>query len=277
MNRYPKLVNFEMNRFFKIYATLIAITIFSQITGTIVLSKKYLGNAKEIMYERSISQTTFIEEYGPFSFEQVMESLWFVGPIILSIVGLLLYALLIWYRDWFGKNTFIYRLLMIPTARINIYFAKAASIFLMVLGLVAVQLMLLPVIGRLIKIFVPVDFRVDMTVGEMIGDYGYLTILIPNSFMEFVINYGIGFMAVFILFTAILFERSFRLKGIVMGIIYIAIAFGIFLSPMIAIVMMQKSYLYPMEFFILEVFLWLLVTGLSIWISRFLLNKKITI
>lgn len=277
MNRYAKLVNFELGRFIKIYIALIAITIISQLAGVVVLSKKYLGSAKQIMHEESISQSTFIEEYGAFSFEHIMNSIWFIGPIVLSIVTLLLYVLLIWYRDWFGKNTFIYRLLMIPTARINIYFAKATSIFLMVLGLISAQLMLLPVISRLIKVFVPNGFRMDMSLSEMINPHGYLMILIPNSFIEFVINYGIGFMVVFIVFTAILFERSFRLKGIFIGFVYIAFAFGLFFSPMIIMTFTQKSYLYPMESFILQIILWLIVTGMSIFISRLLLNKKITI
>ena len=37
----------------------------------------------------------------------------------------MIYVFFIWYRDWLGKYTFAYRLLMLPTTRINIYFAKA--------------------------------------------------------------------------------------------------------------------------------------------------------
>ena len=40
--------------------------------------------------------------------------------------------------------------------------------------------------------------------------------------MEFVIYYGVGMTAVFVVFKAILFERSFRLKGIIYGILYCA-------------------------------------------------------
>lgn len=276
MSQYLKLVNFEFNRFIKIYASLIAITIVSQLTGVIVLAKKYLNNATKVMLEQSISQGTFIEEYGTFSFENLIFSNWFIGPIMLSIVGLLLYVLLIWYRDWFGKNTFIYRLLMLPTARINIYFAKATTIFLMVLALVSIQLILLPIESRLIKWFVPIGFRTDMSLSEMIG-YNYLSVFLPGSFIEFIIHYGIGFMVVFIIFTAILFERSFRIKGIVIGFIYCVLSLGLFLSPMIMTIIKQKIFLYPIEYFLLQVVLWVLVTGMSIWVSRFLLNKKITI
>ena len=41
--------------------------------------------------------------------------MWFLGPIALCIAALIIYVFFIWYRDWLGKNTFAYRLLMLPT------------------------------------------------------------------------------------------------------------------------------------------------------------------
>lgn len=277
MKSYLKLVNFEFNRFFKLYATLIVITVVSQLTGVFVLTKKYLDNAKMVIREESISQAAFIEDYGTFSFSDVTHSFWFSVPIALSVVGLLIYALFIWYRDWLGKNTFIYRLLTLPTERINIYFSKATAIFLMVLGLVSVQLILLLVENRLVKLLVPLDFRTDMSIAEITGPFSYLVILFPSSFFEFLIHYGIGFMVVFVLFTAILFERSFRIKGIFMGVLYLILSIGLFISPMIAIGIMRKVFLYPVELFILQLILWFVVVCASILVSRYLLNKKITI
>ena len=55
----------------------------------------------------------------------------------LCIVALIFYCFIIWYRDWFGKNTFAYRLLMLPTSRLNLYIAKATTILLFILGLLA--------------------------------------------------------------------------------------------------------------------------------------------
>ena len=40
---------------------------------------------------------------------------------------------------------------MLPTARINVYLAKATTILLFVFGLVALQLLLLPVEGQVIQ------------------------------------------------------------------------------------------------------------------------------
>ena len=44
---------------------------------------------------------------------------------------------------------------MLPTARMNIYLAKATTILLFVLGLVALQLLLFPVEGQVLQWMVP--------------------------------------------------------------------------------------------------------------------------
>lgn len=279
MNRYLKLVHFELGRFMKIYLVLIAITIVSQIAGVIVKSRSYLSDANEAIYEDLIPMEQFLEQTGPMSMIQINQSIWFMGPIALCIVALLFYCFFIWYRDWLGKNTFIYRLLMLPTARLNVLLAKATAIFLMVLGLVSLQLILLPIESTILKWIVPFDFRMDMAIGEIINTSvnGVLQLLIPQSFIQFVINYGIGFMAVFVLFTAILFERSFRWKGVLLGTLYGVLAFTVFLLPMILELFFQINYLYPVELLVVETILGIFVIGVTIWMSNYLLNKKVTV
>ena len=277
MKNYLKLVNFEFNRFFKIYAALIAITAISQVIGMIVMSRNYMSHANQVMYDQGLSQAVFIEQYGSMSFYRVAQSIWVMGPIALCIVALLFYVFLIWYRDWFGKNTFIYRLLMLPTERINVFFAKATTIFLMVLGLVALQIFLLPIDSAILKWLVPYDFRTDLSVDQMIGAFNYLVIIFPYNFFDFGIHYAIGFMAVFVLFTAILFERSFGIKGIILGVIYCALTLLLIISPGILTVIYEKPFLYPREYFVLEVVLCLIVVATSIIVSRFLLNNRITV
>lgn len=277
MKNYLKLVNFEFNRFFKIYAALIAITVISQITGMIVNSKSYLNQANNMIYNQGLSQATYIEQYGTMSFYRITQTIWVMGPIALCIVALIFYIFLIWYRDWFGKNTFIYRLLMLPTARLNIFFAKATTILLMVLGLVALQLFLLPVGSMIMKWLVPLDFRTDLSFDQIIGTFNYLAIMFPNTFVDFSIHYVVGLMFVFVLFTAILFERSFGIKGIILGVIYCVLTLLLLYSPGILIIILEKPFLYPSEFFVLEIVLGAIVIGTSIMISRFLLNKKITV
>lgn len=277
MKRFLKLVNFEWNRFLKIYIALIAITILSQIIGVIVLSKSYLHMASRMINEQGFTEASFLESYGEMSFRNITGSLWFLGPIALCIAGLIFYAFFIWYRDWLGKNTFIYRLLMIPTARINVYLAKATSLFLMVLGLISLQLILLPIESEILQLMIPNGFRTDMSITEIIVSFNYLSILYPNTVIDFILYYGTGFMAVLVLFTAILFERSYRLKGILFGAIYIVLAICVFLLPFLIELLLGVVFLYPIELLILEIVLGLVVIAMSIWVSHYLLRKKIRV
>jgi hypothetical protein len=258
------------------YFILIGITIISQIIGVFVSAKSYVNIVNEKIYEESLSQKEFLDQYGSFSFHQIIDSLWFTGPIAICIVTLLIYLFFIWYRDWIGKNTFIYRLLMLPTTRMNFYLAKAATILIMVFGLIALQFLLLPIENKILQIMVPADFRMDLTFQEAF-DYRWLTILIPKTFMEFLIHYGAGFMVVLVLFTAILFERCFRWKGIVLAIIYCLVAAFVFLAPLFVHTFVIVNYFYPIELLGLEIITGLIVITGSIWMSHYLLKNKITV
>ena len=84
-------------------------------------------------------------------------------------------------------------------------------------------------------------------------------------------------MVVSILFTAILLERSFRWKGIFAGIIYSFIAVAVFISPLLLQEFVLNDFFYPIELFVLEIVMGLIVLAVSIWMSGFLLKKKITV
>ncbi|GIN62198.1 hypothetical protein J27TS8_21910 [Robertmurraya siralis] len=277
MNRYLKLVNFEFERFFRFYLILIGITILSEIIGIIVKSKTYLNRAHQEINVNLMPQSEFIEQFGKMSIYNFSQSGWFMGPIALCIVTLLIYVFFIWYRDWFGKNTFSYRLFMLPTERMNIYFAKATTIILFVLGLVALQILLFPIEIQLLKWLVPSEFRIDMTVPEITENLYYLYLLFPKTLIEFILYYGTGIIAVFVIFTAILFERSYRLKGIFYAIIYVAVSILVFLGPALFDAFVLEGYFYTIELFLLEIGAALLVLAGAIWVGNKLIKHKIRV
>lgn len=277
MKSYLKLVNFEFNRFAKIFAVLLGITLVVQIAGVIVLSKMYLNMANEKIYEELMPKAEFLSNYGEMSFLSVTRSVWFLGPIALCIAGVGFYIFLIWYRDWFGKNTFIYRLLMLPTTRLNVFYAKITNILLATFGFVAFQLILIPIETTVFKWMLPKEFRVDMNVKEIVSSMPELNILFPNSFLECILYYGAGLMVVSILFTAILFERSFRWKGIFVGILYSLVAVAVFMSPLLLQEFVLNGFFYPIELFVLELVMGVIALVGSIWMSGFLLKNKITV
>ena len=223
-----------------------------------------------------MKKSDFIESYGTISFFNFSQTGWFLGPIAIGAVILGIYVFFIWYRDWFGKNTFSYRLLVLPTARINVYFAKATTILLLVLGLIALQLVLIPIENQVLKWMVPSEFRTDLSVNQITGIF-FLAIIFPKSFIEFILYYGAGMATVFTVFTAILFERSYRLKGIFFGIVYLALSFVVFLSPLLVDEFILNQYFYPFELLILQIGTGLLVVAGAIWIGNVLINKKIRV
>lgn len=277
MKNYLKLVNFEFNRIAKLFSALLGITFVAQIVGVIVQSRSYLSMANEKIYEEMMSKAQFLESFGQMSFLQIARSVWFMGPMALCIAGVGFYIFLIWYRDWIGKNTFIYRLLMLPTTRLNIFYAKITNILIMTFGLVAFQLIIIPIEMLVMKVMVPNEFRRDMGVNEIVSSMPELGIIIPTSIVELILYYGAGMLVVTILFTAILMERSYRWKGIFAGLIYSAVAAVVLISPVLLHEFVLNGFFYPIELLILEIVMGLIVLALSVWLSGFLLKNKITV
>lgn len=277
MKNYVKLVNFEFNRVAKLFAVLLGITFVTQMAGVFFQSRKYLDLANEQIYEFMVSQEQFLEDYGQMSFSDVVQSLWFLGPIALCAAGVGFYIFLIWYRDWLGKNTFIYRLLMLPTIRLNILYAKLTTIVTMTLGLVAFQLIILPIEMLVHKAMVPDEFRLDIGLTEILMNTPGLSIIIPQTLTQFLIYYGSGIMVVSVLFTGILLERSFKWKGIFAGIVYGALAVGVLIAPLLLQDLVLNGFFYLIELFVIEIVIGLVIIAVSVWLSGFLLKKKITV
>ncbi|MBT2665658.1 hypothetical protein J7J00_09125 [Bacillus sp. ISL-4] len=276
MMRYIKLVNFEINRFSKIYISLLLITLVSQFAGVFFVTKSLLNDARDIMAKERLSEAAYIANYGSIDFSHIAHTLLFVGPIALSAVALIFYIFLIWYRDWFGKNTFIYRLLMLPTSRLSIYLSKATAIFLMVLGMIAFQIIILPMENALFNSNVPQALLNEMSISTITKIIPILSLIIPSTFTQFLLSYGIGLMIMSILFTAIMFERSFRIKGFILGLVYCGIAAVLFLAP-VFVMEFGDFYFYPNELFGLLLALGIIVTGLSVWLGSWLLKNRVTV
>ena len=277
MKKFLKLLNFELNRFKKIYIVLILLTVVIQITGVIYKTLNYMNDVNDTMRETSINASEYVSQNGTMDFKTILNTSWFFFSVALCAAALVIYLFFIWYREWFGKNTFIYRLLMLPTSRVNIYLSKALTIFLLVLGLIGIQLILLPIENFIFKAIIPTEFRIDLKLADAIRLSDYLHILIPGSFLTFLIFYGLGFLAVTILFTGILFERSFRFKGIIMGGIYCILSVIVFFAPLLIETFFMPNFLYPIERFFIELIMGIVVLIGSISMSVFLLKNKVTV
>lgn len=273
MKSYLKLVNFEVNRFFKLYLILVGLVIVAQLVGSVIVSKSYVHDVEQYLVENLLSKSEYVQNYASSPFSQYFGSAWFILPIALCIATLIIYVFFIWYRDWFGKNTFIYRLLMLPTKRINLYFSKLTAIMMFVLGLIALQIILVPIELTIIESIVPADLRKGIVWNEAFYQLSILSYLYPPTATEFILIYSIGLIFVAVVFTAILIERSYRLKGVFFAILYGVLSFVVFIAPLY----LDQKYFYPIEIFLMIVVTATIVLGSAIWIANRLLKYKIRV
>ncbi|MGF7048034.1 hypothetical protein J2T13_002540 [Paenibacillus sp. DS2015] len=275
MSSYLKLVHMEVNRFKFILLGLMSLTILCQLGAMIFWTANQLSLRKTGVWQNGSSVM-----FSNLTFADMISStqLWFIVPILLSIGVLAIYVFLIWYRDWLGQNTFIYRLLMLPTARRHIYLAKGTAILIFVFGLVSFQLALLPVGNFVFNLIVSSDLREPSHFSEIIAANQALAFLIPKNFDQFLVSYGLGIIAVLVIFTAILIERSYRRVGILYAILYLVICLLAILFPLIGLGLNDMNgYLYPNEIFTIELVMCVGVVVMSVWLGFRLLSKKITV
>lgn len=277
MKNFIKLVNFELKRFFPIYAALGILTAVIQLIGVFISSNNYHQSIENLIQNGVVSESNIIQQIGLMGMSRFTETLWFWIPIGFCIAALLIYALFIWYRDWLGKNTFIYRLLMLPTERLNIYFSKAVTIFLMVLGLIALQLVLLFAESLLFSLLIPGVYLNEETISQVIQKSVYLQIFYPSSFIAFIAYYSMGFIELLVLFTLILLERSFKIKGILLAGIYRIATLILLFSPYWLQATLNQQLLFNSELVWILQALAVGIGIISIWISHRLLNKRITV
>lgn len=276
MKLFGKLVNFEFKRFLPIYIILLIVVFLIQAAVVGIYIYEVRSNISEQIIRNGISKEQFIYEYGHASIGNLLSGFTADMPLIMAGVTIFIYILFIWYRDWLGKNTFIYRLLMLPVKRIQLFFAKGATILLLVLGLVAYQVAILPVLQTILKLAIPIDYRLDLSIQTMIRSHYYLGYLLPEKFIDFVINYGFGITLVIVLFTMILIERSYRFKGIFMAACYGIGALIFVFSPYI-LQLFMNGYFYKDELLWMQFVIAILLSVLSVFISNHLLNRKIRV
>lgn len=274
MKNYMNLLQFEVGRFWKLYIFLVSFTVVSQIIGVILMSRQQLQQAQKNMMLSQLSVTQYMEQYGAISFTQLLYSPWFQLPVGLCVGVLMIYVFFIWYRDWFAKGSFIYRLLMLPTARLTIYFAKLTTIMLFVLGLVAMQSVFIQLELKIFEAMIPLELRGTIPL-PVIFSYDFLDLLYPQTLMDFVLLYSVGLLFVAIIFTSILLERSYGLKGIVLAVVYTILSYVFFCLPLI--VNSFINYFYPSEQLVLMLITGVVVLGAAIWLAGRLLTYKIKV
>ncbi|PWV89401.1 hypothetical protein DFQ01_14627 [Paenibacillus cellulosilyticus] len=276
---YWKLLNFELRRLALPLGILAVITTALQVYNAYSQANKSIDYAHRIMKKEHLStMEQYANEHGYFSYSKSFDELnWLILSIFICAAFIGFYFVFIWYRDSVGRHPFMTRLLMLPASRRNLYWAKLTAPLLVMIALLALQQLLLPVGDSIYRSIVPSEVREDVPLQMLILINPALNILLSPSIVDLLLYYGTGITAVIVLYTGILLERSYRWYGILVGLVYAAVAIFVVMIPLI---ILQSDYRYTMMDSQLTVFYFILlaaVSGISVWYSQYLLAKKFTI
>jgi hypothetical protein len=274
MIQFIRLLNFELSRFSKIFLGLISLVFVSQAGGMISYCYQNLNNLKTINDSVKSKAPGMPPTEYKLDIIYGISNFFFYAPIAVGVTVIALYIFFIWYRDWFSKNTFIYRLLMLPMKRSYLFFAKALTILIYTFGLVAFQIINLHFLKFIFDSLIPEADRRTTGVIDLINTNVYLRMIIPSTLDAFIIYYFIGFCVVISIFTAIIIERSYRLKGFFAAIVYCVV---LITSVIGTIIFTDRAMLYPSDIMIIVIFLISVLATASFFLSNYLLNKKITV
>src|SRR5699024_9391346 len=195
----------------------------------------------------------------------------------LIVLVFMFYSFFTWYREWLGKNTFIYRLLMLPTNRSYLLLSK--SLVFIIGGLMAF-------------VFQFGSYFVELKLAEWLVTDGHYTllnihnvqpmyglaqeVLFPTSLIKFISIYSFAFAALTSLFAGILIERSFGLKGLILGAVYF-IGFFVLYILLDNILYSASLIIHPSQKAIAMLLYQFFIIGLGTLVSHLLLKNRIKV
>ena len=274
MKRFVKLLNFEISRFILIYSVMMGVVVACQLVAARLNAKYYVDRVFNTMKDMNLSIEEFAQQDELYNMSYLVSSLSFTGPILFCIAVLVIYVFFIWYRDWFGKATISYRLMMLPTNRINVFFAKLLTLLLFIFAALAIEIAVMYSLMAWMPKIIPAELYEPIDVA-MAFDNDVLFLILPFTVERFIFSYLLGSSIVMIVFTMIIFERSFRWKGILLGIVFAIINVIIICIP--AIYQTITSRLFMNEIYILTFVIAVISCVVSLLTSNYLLKNKINV
>lgn len=274
MNKFVSLLSFELNRFFKFLLPAFAITAAVQFFVTFQNIFTYNNDLK-----KAIAKGGNLAGFDDFSVHYVTQSSLYELSIVLLVMVFIFYSFFTWYREWYGKNSFIYRLLMLPMKRFNIILTKSLVFLIGGFLTFTFQFSLYAIQIKLSEWMIAADHFQAVHIHNIQPDYSIIqAILFPTSGFQFLSIYSFAFAALISLFTGIIIERSFGFKGMISGATYFVgyfIVFGLVTS--LQYTQSLPFILRPSQFALLVLGYQFLAILIGYLISNFLLKNKIKI
>lgn len=269
MKQYLMLTNEELKRSWKMIVSVIlamaSIEILT-IVGRVIYHERqvrdYMSNAK-------VTESEALRSFGKLSFQQA--SSYFSYVIMIGIVLVILYAIQIWYRDWFGESKYIYRLLLLPGGRAKIFFAKWTSLALVIISFIGLQWVVIQLSYVIFNWLIKDDYGASSFNMSMA-----LKQLYTMNVVDLLLIVLVSLFVVSFLFMLVLLERSYRkAKGLIFIILEVAFLLLITVGGMYVI---EKLDIFlSQEISAIMVAIFVLYFVYSIWKSLRLLKWKISV
>lgn len=274
MNKILTLYNIEFKRIYKLYFLLIGVLFIANLGGVFKVlynSVKTISTENNMLMKLNILKTNlgfnFVNQY-------TVKEIYTYGnmALVVAVLFCLLYALIIWYRDYYSKSKTIYTLLSLPQPRFNIYVSKLITIVMMIYGVIACQVLFWYIDLNIIKIAAGIGSPNFVNIyTNMMQESGILNIVSPYLLDFFMIDVIGVILAVVVIFTGVLIERSFKKIGVVLGIIYIV-------APIVGyLFIMGLDSLVFRNLLLSHIIYYTVLFILSILVSYRLINKKLCV
>ncbi len=273
MNNILTLYDMEFKRIYKIYFALIGILFASNIGATLFSIYNMSSGRYYIEGEPINIQVLKSEEGIKYIYEYLIGDLTFTTKMVVafSVLLCLLYSLVIWYRDYFSKSKTIATLLMLPQNRFNIYIAKFITVTSMIFGVISVQILFWFIDLVIIKSILNVNVEGFTNVFEtMLVAQNRFSNLIFSQPIDFLMIDVLGVaLAVIVMFTGVIIERSYNKIGVILGVGYILISIILYIS-------LTSQYAQYVDILLkVQIVYYIVIFVISVLVSRTLLNKRI--
>lgn len=267
MRKFMKLVDIEINRVFKIFLPTLLVYMVLGIGNSIIMANNTMTAIKDKAKIAGIPLEKYLKspQYGRCSIKSILDGNMIIKfGIVIIIVAVIIYSLIIWYREWFGNNKTIYTLLMIPLNRGKMYIAKFLTIAIMLLSSISAFILTLTGFYMINKKMIPKDAIETYFLKDIIGNSGQFSKVFSNKML-----FLIAVLAVIsLIFLFCILERSFRLKGLILGLILV----GIVLASTIFIITQKNLYYIEKKWLIMCIYS-ISIIGSIIYCNYLLKNK----
>ncbi len=269
MKQYLMLTNEELKRSWKmIVSVVLALASIEILTvvGRVIYHERQI---KEYMSYSKLTESEALRSFGKLSFG--LASVYFGYIVLVGIVLVILYAVQIWYRDWFGESKYIYRLLLLPGSRAKIFFAKFTSLALVIISFIGLQWVVIQLSYAIFNWLIKDDYRTSSFNIPIELNQLYTMNLIDTLILVVLALFIVSF-----LFMLVLLERSYRkVKGLLFIVLEVVAFFIIMVGGMYVIE--KLDFFLSQEISAIMLAIFVLYFVYTIWKSLRLLKWKISV